>query len=88
MKNELQEAIKEVRQVAENHKPYYKPFITIKGEVIIVCLQPFDELDYNQKAFLTDEHFETEIDTFEWIEKWHTGKTNFTLERIRQLAYN
>jgi len=39
---------------------YYRLYRISSGEIEIVCMQWFDEFDYDETQFLTDEKFETE----------------------------
>lgn len=39
---------------------YYRIYRSQENEVVFVCMQDFDENDYDQDRFLNDEHYETE----------------------------
>lgn len=44
-------------------EPYYRIYDSEHGPVV-VCMQWFDEFDYNQELFLSPEKFETEEDAY------------------------
>lgn len=39
---------------------YYRLFVGRDNEPVVVCMQWFDENDYNQKRFINEERYETE----------------------------
>jgi len=57
----------------ENLSPvYYKIILDSEGTLCVVCLQWFDEFDYDQKRFITDSHgnqreFDNEEDAKKWL---------------------
>lgn len=54
------ETLAEVRAAEEADKPYWRIFLTQDFEVKAVCLQPFDEQDYDQASFLSEVKYPTE----------------------------
>lgn len=48
---------------------YYRVIQARDRTIKVVCLQDFDEYDYDQKRFLTTEKFGTEDEAYLWIDK-------------------
>ena len=44
--------IAEIQALEEANKPYWRLFVDRDDEPCVVCLQPFDEHDYDQKRFI------------------------------------
>jgi hypothetical protein len=55
-----QSTIDEMRAMAEANKEYYRLFVDRDDNPCVVCLQPFDEDDYDQKRFINEDRYETE----------------------------
>lgn len=54
-KQEWADAIEEVRAVSHANRPYWRVMLDPdEPRFVVVCLQPWDESDYNQPRFLTD----------------------------------
>lgn len=52
-----------------NNSVYYRVIRSYKdNRPVVACMQWFDEPDYDQSRFLTDEQFETEADAEAWIQ--------------------
>lgn len=46
---------------------YFRPLLRDNGKVAICEMQWFDEFSYDQKKFLTDQHFSSEEAAKEWV---------------------
>lgn len=46
---------------------YYRPLLRDTGKVMICHVQWFDEFDYDQSRFLTEEKFSTEEAAKQWV---------------------
>lgn len=55
-----QDTLDELRTFEEANKPYYRLFIDRDDKPVVVCLQPFDEADYDQSRFINKKRYETE----------------------------
>ena len=53
----LQDSINEMRDM---HPIYYRLFVDGHDELVVVCMQDFDEYDYDQKRFINTKQYETE----------------------------
>lgn len=47
---------------------YHRVYLTPDGEFSVVCMQDFDEKDYDQSRFVTDARFNTEDDAKRWLD--------------------
>jgi len=47
---------------------YYRIHIAENGTLVVVCLQEFDERDYEPRQWLSDTKFETEDDAQEVVD--------------------
>lgn len=56
----FQGSLNEVKALEEANKPYYRLFDGSSKGPVVVCLQPFDEADYDQSKFINGKHYETE----------------------------
>jgi hypothetical protein len=57
---------------------YYRLMVNREFGVSVVCMQNFDEVDYDQKRFLTEQKFDTE----ELAEDWVVNNFGFCREVI------
>lgn len=44
----------------ETNRVYYRLFVDKKDQPVVVCMQWFDEADYDQSRFINKEEYETE----------------------------
>lgn len=54
-----QDTLNEVKALEEANKPYYRLFVDRDEKPVVVCLQPFDEADYDQSRFINGRRYET-----------------------------
>jgi hypothetical protein len=59
---------------------YFRPLLRENGKVAICEMQWFDEFDYDQKKFLTEEKFSSEQDARNWV----LLNEHVLAERLRQ----
>lgn len=55
-----QSTINEIKAFAEADKEYYRLFVNRDDEPCVVCMQWFDEYDYDQTRFINGKKYETE----------------------------
>lgn len=61
-----EELIDEVRRIEEAQKPYWRPLRYVDG-MVAVCMQPFDEDDYDHSRYMTSRKFGTEESCLDFI---------------------
>ncbi len=67
---------------------YYRLYVNNKDEPCVVCMQWFDELDYDQARFINDERYNTEEQAEEALLqlKIKAGMQLSTLEKLKAVA--
>jgi hypothetical protein len=66
---------------------YYRPYLTDKGVIVIVCMQDFDEIDYHHSNYVTDEKFYTEPDAQNWCHEHYEQCRDFA-KRMKIFSFD
>ena len=64
---------------------YYKIYLDSNDEICIVCMQWFDEGDYNQSRFLSAGEFDTEKEAADFVVTMKSKKHKFPANIIKAL---